>query len=240
MRFLAIDDNEDDIELLKLHIEDLEWEEIHLSGCSDWNTAKSILDQGNIDLVFLDYCLGPSSGLEILINIVEEYKPHPPVIMLTGQGSEEIAVSAIKEGAEDYLVKGRLDPDTVEHAILNALEKGLLKKKILQQEQDLLEAERQRVMLESVGAACHHFAQPLTAMIGNLEMLSADPRLDEEKRKVYFKTCLAAASSMSEIMTRFQTIREYRTRPYSRQGDILDVGIDEVGSVKRPLSLATD
>jgi signal transduction histidine kinase len=80
----------------------------------------------------------------------------------------------------------------------------------------LLETERQRVMLESLGAACHHLAQPLTVLMGDLEMLS-DTGVTDDQRKL-LDECLGAALSASELLRRFQDTTAYRTEPYLSSG----------------------
>ena len=63
--------------------------------------------------------------------------PFLPVIMLTGQGSEAIAVQAIKEGAQNYLVKTALTPNLLYRAILSAIEHASLERKIGEQRRQI-------------------------------------------------------------------------------------------------------
>ncbi|MGF1535077.1 MAG: ATP-binding protein [Elainellaceae cyanobacterium] len=61
------------------------------------------------DIIFLDYRLPDSEGLELLEQLKQQQPGvFPAVLMMTGQGDEEIAVSAIKAGAVEYLVKHRV------------------------------------------------------------------------------------------------------------------------------------
>jgi len=89
------------------------------------------------DIILLDYMLPDMDGLEFL----EELKANcnsskPLVVMLTGEGSERVAVQAMKYGVEDYLVKGDTTAETLRLAIRNAVEKAALKQE--------LEASKQR------------------------------------------------------------------------------------------------
>ncbi|MEM8832686.1 MAG: response regulator [Cyanobacteria bacterium P01_G01_bin.19] len=74
--------------------------------------ALELAQQQQPDLVLLDYLLPDMDGLEWLALWQEqEQENHPPVVVLTGQGDETVAVEFIKQGAADYLVKGQLTPD---------------------------------------------------------------------------------------------------------------------------------
>ena len=79
------------------------------------------------DVVLLDFCLPDMSGLEFLDRLAEQSQQRPlPVIMLTGQGDEAIAVQAIKRGAQDYLVKGNLNRDSLQLAVRSVLRQSTL------------------------------------------------------------------------------------------------------------------
>jgi DNA-binding response OmpR family regulator len=195
------------------------------SGC-----AEAIRCQA--DLIFLDYLLGVETGLEVF-NEIRKRGCHVPVIMLTGHGSEEIAVEAMKAGVSDYLAKGRITPDSLRLVISNALQKFEMQEKIKEQREALLDAERQRVMMESVGAACHHFAQPLTTMLSNLQMLAKGEGIEESDKRTIFRQCLGAAEMMRTILNKFQQVSEYRTRPYLADAKILDIGLGSLGNTSQ-------
>lgn len=73
------------------------------------------------ELVLLDYHLPAADGLEMLARIRELPEEQPAVIMLTGSGSESVAVEAMKRGARDYLIKADLDVVPLTRALRNAL-----------------------------------------------------------------------------------------------------------------------
>ncbi|MEM7717004.1 MAG: PAS domain S-box protein, partial [Cyanobacteria bacterium P01_A01_bin.68] len=89
------------------------------------------------DVILLDYMLPDMDGLEFLQELKADCNGSKnPVVMLTGEGSEKIAVQAMKYGVEDYLVKGDTTAETLRLVVRNVLEKAGLQRE--------LEASKQR------------------------------------------------------------------------------------------------
>lgn len=80
------------------------------------------------------------------------------------------------------------------------------------QTQALLAAERHRVMIESLGAACHHLGQPMTVVMTWLNLIKRDEQ-DAEIMKM-IDECEQAATRAHEILDRLKSVAEYRTEPY--------------------------
>ncbi len=178
--------------------------------------AMEILKTRKMDCVLLDHGMPGGSGLDWLSKILQ-LGGHSAVIMVTGAGSEEIAVKAMKHGVMDYLVKGSITPESLEHAILNALEKIAMKKTIAVQQQKLLDAERHRVMIESLGAACHHVSQPVTVINAYLELMKRQEKSPELQDMI--NNCEEAAGRIGKILDRLREVSAYRTEPYLPSGD---------------------
>ena len=88
------------------------------------------------DLMLLDYLLPDFTGLELIEELQGQTRSIPPIIMLTGQGNEVIAVEAMKSGVKDYLIKGKFTPEILTTSVRNVLQQehlqSLLNKSIQQ------------------------------------------------------------------------------------------------------------
>ncbi len=133
---LLVDDNPDDretwVRALK-KIDEVSYRYVEVAG---GESMLSYLEGANPACVLLDYSLPGRNGLELLRQVVAEH-PFLPVVMMTGQGNENIAVQAIKAGAQHYLVKSEVTPDLLHQTIAAAIkhraleyERGLLIEKL--------------------------------------------------------------------------------------------------------------
>lgn len=101
-----------------------------------------------LDCVLLDYRLPDGEGITLLPELVDA---HVPVVICTAQGSESVAVRALKEGADDYLTKNNLKKMDLCRAIENAMERARLRSVVRERdtEKDILIKQLQ-VALEDI------------------------------------------------------------------------------------------
>jgi PAS domain S-box-containing protein len=100
--------------------------------------ALELFQSHKPDLVLLDYLLPDIDGLKLLAELKKlQNICDTTVIVLTGQGSEEVAVQAMKLGASDYLIKGEITSDKLRSAVNYTLEKAQLHRHIKQSEERL-------------------------------------------------------------------------------------------------------
>ncbi len=83
---------------------------------------------------------------------------------------------------------------------------------IAQQNDDLIEAERVRVMVESLGAACHHIGQPATVLQMTISLLQN--QLTGEEHQTMLKACEDATGQIADVLGRLRKLSDYRTVPY--------------------------
>lgn len=85
------------------------------------------------------------------------------------------------------------------------------------QAEELMAAERQRVMIESLAAACHHIGQPATVLRVQLELMR-QATSDRPDAKDVFTRCERAVDELAEVLEKLRRVSEYRTVPYLTYG----------------------
>ena len=111
VKILLVEDNPDDAILFEEMINDESSLITELEHAENMQNALEKISSIKFDIVFLDLGLPESQGLETFLRFQKE-ATNLPVIVLTGLQDEDIALEALKMGAQDYLVKGQVD---VEH-----------------------------------------------------------------------------------------------------------------------------
>jgi serine phosphatase RsbU (regulator of sigma subunit) len=100
--------------------------------------ARAQLKKRRFQLVLLDYMLPDEDGLAVLIAInALPAGERPVVIMLTGAGNEQVAVSAMKMGVRDYIAKPVVDFPALRRSIISGLEHYRLEEKLAQSTEEL-------------------------------------------------------------------------------------------------------
>src|SRR5579864_8184456 len=113
---LIVDDEKPTREGLRAALE--ERYDVYLA--EDAKSASELLEQEHFDVLLTDFRLPNEDGMKLIARA--KSLPKPPIcILMTAYGSEELAVDAMKRGADDYIAKGRLQIDELEMRIARAL-----------------------------------------------------------------------------------------------------------------------
>lgn len=134
IKVLLIEDNPDDVFFLRMVLRKIDGTNFQLEPAEDLAKGLKRLAQGGVDIILLDLTLPDSTGLGTF-EMVKSACGGVPVIVLSGIDDETIAVNAVHAGAEDYLVKGRVDSQLITRAIIYAIERTEAKKAILKAEE---------------------------------------------------------------------------------------------------------
>ncbi len=122
MRILLIEDNPGDARLIQEMVQDIHRSDLEFEVVDNLRAGLEHLRQTVYDVILLDLSLPDSSGLETLLRTYGE-APKTAIIVLTGFDNEKLGIQAVKNGAQDYLVKGDVETRLLDRAIRYAIER---------------------------------------------------------------------------------------------------------------------
>jgi signal transduction histidine kinase len=138
LRILIVDDSPEDRELYRRLLAQDPGQEYEFLEAELGEDGLELARRERPDCLLLDYRLPDVDGLEFLDRLLKDGPM--PVIILTGQGSEAVAVQAMKSGAQDYLLKGAISRQELPRAVFNAVEKVALRRKVEERTAELASA----------------------------------------------------------------------------------------------------
>ena len=173
---MIVDDDHLDRLVIRKALQEMD-EEVEILEASLLQEAEDILEGRSPDCLFLDFMMPDGSSLSFLERLRADFKNrYMGVILVTGQGDEEVATTAMRLGALDYLPKDRLTPVKIIGAVRQAMADLRLKR----------EVDAQRHVMENFAALlAHDLRDPLSATMGFLNLvLQSDEVADNDRESV--------------------------------------------------------
>ena len=122
VRVCLVDDDEDYYVITRDLLAEIPSYSFEITWIDTYERAIEEIARSSFDVLVFDYRLGIKNGLDLLRQVLAK-GVRAPVIMLTGQGDREIDMEAMKAGAADYLVKGKIDAVQFERSIRYSMER---------------------------------------------------------------------------------------------------------------------
>lgn len=203
---LVIDDDQNILDLLRAVFQKKEARnEFKIFSVLNGELALIELEkeyQGNLDLVLLDYHLGDKDGLQILAEIKSKY-PEIPVVMLTADNNQKVAVEAARQGASDFINKP-FDHDFLLMVVRRVIARQEQYRRIKEAETDI-QAARQASQLKGqfLSSMSHELRTPLNAIvvyIQSLQMKLEAGRLNDERLKEALETMDKSGKLLAELI----------------------------------------
>lgn len=131
---LLVEDNAGDARLFREYLIEAEPGGFRLFHVSRLSEALEWLDRRSADAVLLDLSLPDCQGLETFTSF-HRASPRPATVVVTGLDDSEVALIAVREGAQDYLVKGQMDGHLLARAIRYAVERKRVQEELVRQKE---------------------------------------------------------------------------------------------------------
>lgn len=129
IRVLLIEDNPGDARLIREMLSEAEDFSFFLECIDRVSTSFDRMANENYDVILLDLSLPDSQGFETFTRIHAQ-QPDVPIVVLTGIDDKNLGRKAVQKGAQDYLVKGRVEPNLLSRSILYAIDRQRMIKKL--------------------------------------------------------------------------------------------------------------
>ena len=143
---LLVEDNLGDARLIREMFNEQGQRNVSLTHVECMKDAEKHLAEHAVDMILLDLGLPDTQGLEA-VRRTRAAAPRTPMVVLSGLDDESVALLAIQEGSQDYLIKGQIEPRELIRAMRYAVERKIIEEKLFD------EKERAQVTLDCIGDA---------------------------------------------------------------------------------------
>jgi signal transduction histidine kinase len=217
VKILLIEDNLAEARLLQEFLKEAGEKRFYLDHVQRLTDAVRLLEtepyqsQG-YDVILLDLTLPDSQGLESLKPLLSR-APNLPIVVLTNTNDDTLAIEAVRQGAQDYLVKRHVSRELLVRSLCYAIERKRsaehlrqinadLELQVQERAQQLAKAEElQQLQSEFVSMLSHDFRNPLNTILNSAGLLQASNlQLSEERKLRLFHLIQAASKDMTRLL----------------------------------------
>jgi CheY-like chemotaxis protein len=188
--------------------------------------AEAFAASEGVDVVLLDYDLPDMKGTEVLESL--SHHPDPPsVILITAHGDESVAATALRHGADDYLLKDATLLQMVPQVIERVRRNRALRASLSTAEQDLMAMERRTAMGQMTVTLHHEINNPLMSAMADVELMIGEPDTPPAQRET-LREVLRSLERIRDIVRQVGALQSAETVEYLDGVEMVDLDAKEV------------
>ena len=209
IKILLVDDDEEDYIITREVLSEIEDRRFDIEWVANYDAALEVIDTSRFDVCLVDYHLGARNGLQLLSEVVGN-GCKTPIILLTGQGDREVDIQAMEvdiqameAGAEDYLVKSRIDAFLLERSIRYSIQRSKEQELKEELEQQLLQFQKMESIGRLAGGIAHELNNLLTPVMGYTQLMVTQPTTETQQSNLeqIDRAATRAADLVQQLLT---------------------------------------
>ena len=202
IKILLVDDDEEDYIITREVLSEIEDRRFDIEWVANYDAALEVIDTSRFDVCLVDYHLGARNGLQLLSEVVGN-GCKTPIILLTGQGDREVDIQAMEAGAEDYLVKSRIDAFLLERSIRYSIQRSKEQELKEELEQQLLQFQKMESIGRLAGGIAHELNNLLTPVMGYTQLMLTQPTTETQQSNLeqIDRAATRAADLVQQLLT---------------------------------------
>ncbi len=202
IKILLVEDNPADADLLQEFLEEADetqWSLVHVEKLKE---GLHTLSEHQFDVVLLDLSLPDKQGLATVAH-THQAAPDLPIVVLTGLNDKVTALDALRQGAQDYLIKGKIDSFLLVRAIRYAIERAHTLKRLRQSEEQL----------QKLNVELEHRVEEQTNELRQKNQFLHSEIAERERLEEELRNALAKEKELSDLKSNIISVvsHEYRT-----------------------------
>lgn len=233
INILLIEDNSGDVYLVKEQLRDIENFNFDIVESQYLATAAEILQQRSFDAILLDLMLPDSQGLETFF-AVNKLAPDTAIVIISALSEKELALQAVREGAQDYLAKGKIQPNTLSITIQYAMERKNISEQLKKRTAEL---EYLNQELEAFNyAVSHDLKNPLNFIKGMSSLLLTKKRSQplEAQDKMCIERIQENSIRMEQMTKNLLSLSQVQRSPTTIEDvDLSELAVDAIETLKQ-------